>query len=110
LATGTLAATLPLPTSLLGTEVQIRHASTGNEESAQLLFVSPGQINFIVPGAIPEGSAEVKITNSQGVVRPAQLASRASRLDCSRPTQMGAEFLRATSPACILVEHKRSNR
>jgi uncharacterized protein (TIGR03437 family) len=68
LATGTAAATLPLPTSLAGTEVRLRDAATGTERSSQLLYVSPGQINFIIPDAVPEGRAEIRVINSQAVI------------------------------------------
>lgn len=57
LATGVeIAGTLPLPTTLLGTTVTIRD-SAGIERQAPLFFVSPGQINFLVPGATAIGQA-----------------------------------------------------
>ena len=48
LATATEIAGLPLPTMLANRRVFIRN-SDGQEAPAQLLFVSPQQINFIVP-------------------------------------------------------------
>lgn len=57
LATGVeIAGTLPLPAALLGTTVTIRD-SLGIERQAPLFFVSPGQINFLVPGATAIGQA-----------------------------------------------------
>jgi len=61
LATGTLAATAqPLPTSLLGTTVTV------NGIAAPLFFVSPGQVNFLVPPAATPGEAQVVITSTMG--------------------------------------------
>jgi uncharacterized protein (TIGR03437 family) len=68
LATSTASAIFPLPTSLAGSEVRIRDSATGAERLSQLLFVSPGQINFIVPDSVPEGQAEIKVVNSQGAM------------------------------------------
>jgi uncharacterized protein (TIGR03437 family) len=63
LATGTqIAEALPLPTTLLGTTVKIRD-SAGMERSAPLFFVSPGQINALIPTGTATGSAQVVITS-----------------------------------------------
>jgi uncharacterized protein (TIGR03437 family) len=57
LATGVgIAGTLPLPTTLLSTSVTIRD-SLGIERQAPLFFVSPGQINFLIPSATALGQA-----------------------------------------------------
>jgi uncharacterized protein (TIGR03437 family) len=59
LASGTAAAAaLPLPTSLLSTQVLI------NNIPAPLFFVSPNQINYLIPETVPAGSAEVIITST----------------------------------------------
>jgi uncharacterized protein (TIGR03437 family) len=74
LATGTQSAnTLPLPTSLLGTSVQVIGAN-GAARQASLFFVSPGQINFQIPPGTTTGQATVRVTAgdgnvSQGVVQ-----------------------------------------
>lgn len=60
LSTGTLSATsLPLPKSLGGTTVTV------NGVAADLLYVSPTQINYLFPGNISPGAAtvEVKVNN-----------------------------------------------
>lgn len=50
----------PLPTSLAGVEVQV--TQSGNfRASARLLYVSPRQINFVVPAGLQEGPATVSI-------------------------------------------------
>lgn len=56
LASTTVAAdSLPLPTELAGTQVLVRGLL------APLYFVSPGQINFLVPFEIPENEVSVKV-------------------------------------------------
>lgn len=70
LATGVAtAAQLPLPTSLAGTTVKIR-GSSGQEEFVGLLFVSPTQVNYLLPSAtrLGTGSAAVTITSGNGTV------------------------------------------
>lgn len=51
-----VAGSLPLPTTLLGTSVTVRD-SAGIDRQAPLFFVSPGQINFLVPAATAPGQA-----------------------------------------------------
>jgi uncharacterized protein (TIGR03437 family) len=70
LAIGTAAATdinpavpgIQLPTTLGGTTVRI------NGELAQLLYVSPSQINFIIPSNVQSGLATLQITAGDGEV------------------------------------------
>lgn len=57
LATGARAAdTQPLPTTLLSTTVTV------NGTPAPLFFVSPNQINYLIPANITDGPAEVEVT------------------------------------------------
>jgi uncharacterized protein (TIGR03437 family) len=51
-----------LPTQLMGTKVEI------NGRAARLLFVSPGQINFVVPPETELGTADVVVTSWESVV------------------------------------------
>jgi uncharacterized protein (TIGR03437 family) len=53
-----VASTVPLPTTLGGV------SATVNGVAAQLLFVAPGQINFVVPGATANGQATIVVTGS----------------------------------------------
>lgn len=53
-------------TSLGGTTVQVRD-SAGAIQSAQLLFVSPTQINYIMPDGLAYGAATITTINSNGV-------------------------------------------
>lgn len=60
-----VATTLPLPTQLAGTTVQITDGA-GNIRLAPLFFVSPTQINYQIPPNTEPGLATVTITNSLG--------------------------------------------
>jgi uncharacterized protein (TIGR03437 family) len=70
---------LPLPTSLGGVSVIVKD-SAGSEQAAPLLFVSPGQINYIVPSGAAPGAATVTVTN-QG----AAAAAGAVQIDSVAP-------------------------
>ncbi len=63
LASATEAASaIPLPTTLANTTLSIRD-SAGVERLAPLFFVSPGQINYLVPDATAPGRATVTVTS-----------------------------------------------
>src|SRR5262245_41634004 len=56
LATSTqIASSQPLPTTLAGTTVKV------NGALAQLFFVSPLQVNFVLPSGTPSGAASVVV-------------------------------------------------
>jgi uncharacterized protein (TIGR03437 family) len=64
LSTGVAAARdVPLPTDLLGTSVRVRD-SAGAERLAGLFFVSPSQINYLVPPDTALGTATITVNNS----------------------------------------------
>ncbi|MBL8207217.1 MAG: VCBS repeat-containing protein [Blastocatellia bacterium] len=66
LATTTQAAArLPLPTTLAGTTVRVRD-SAGVERLAPLFYVSPQQVNYLIPAGTANGTATVTITNGAG--------------------------------------------
>jgi uncharacterized protein (TIGR03437 family) len=68
LATATqTAVALPLPTTLAGTSVTVRD-STGHEQLAPLFYVSPTQINFLIPPNTARGLAEVTMTSGDGSI------------------------------------------
>jgi uncharacterized protein (TIGR03437 family) len=68
LATATLVASAtPLPTALAGTTVKVRDNS-GVERLAPLFFVSPTQINYLVPAFTATGAATITITSGNGSV------------------------------------------
>lgn len=67
LATATeTAESLPLPIRLGGAQVTVRD-SEGVERAAPLFFVSPGQINFLIPTGTAPGAAIVTISNERGL-------------------------------------------
>ena len=73
LATGQASATtLPLPDLLAGTIVNVRD-SAGATRRAQLFFVAPTQVNFLLPPDSAQGMATVTITTGDGVVSAGQL-------------------------------------
>ncbi|MDX2029924.1 MAG: choice-of-anchor V domain-containing protein [Blastocatellia bacterium] len=55
--------TTPLPTQLDGTEVEVRDV-TNTTRKAQLFFVAPTQINYVVPDGTANGAATVTIKRS----------------------------------------------
>ncbi len=72
-ASGTAtAASRPLPTELLGVQVRVRD-SNGAFHPAQLFFVSPGQINYLIPPAAAPGIAEVEVLQNGQPVSAGQL-------------------------------------
>lgn len=60
------ALTLPLPTVLGGTLVRIRD-SAGVEILAPLFFVSPTQVNYLLPSGLAEGTTTITVIGSDGV-------------------------------------------
>ncbi len=60
-----MAAVVPLPTLLAGTRVTITD-SAGTERVAPLFFVSPGQINYLVPAETRSGPARVTVNGGPG--------------------------------------------
>jgi uncharacterized protein (TIGR03437 family) len=56
------ASSLPLPSSLADVTVTVRDAA-GNSGSASMLYVSPGQINFVMPPGLATGVATFTLTN-----------------------------------------------
>src|SRR5207302_11143509 len=67
MATTSQAASLPLPTSLAGTTVKLKD-SAGSERLAQLIYVSPAQINYLVPTGTVAGAATITITSGDGSI------------------------------------------
>lgn len=62
------ATSVPLPTTLAGRSVLVKDKN-GVEKSAQLFFVSPNQINYIIPPGLAEGTAVVKVGDGARLVR-----------------------------------------
>jgi len=62
-----VAQTVPLPTELLGTRIEITD-SEGTTHLAQLFFVSPQQINYLIPAEVALGAAVVRVFSGTGGV------------------------------------------
>ncbi len=109
LATGTqTATTIPLPTSLAGTQIKVRDL-IGNERDASLFFVSPTQVNFQMPNAW-EGPATVTITSgngaiSGGIVKITTLAPGLFTADGSGKGLAAAFVLRVKADGSQVFEH-----
>ena len=66
LATATQSANIaPLPTTLAGTSVRIKD-SLNTERLAPLFYVSPGQLNYLIPAGTSPGAAMVTVSSSDG--------------------------------------------
>ncbi|MCI0339507.1 MAG: hypothetical protein L0226_18190 [Acidobacteria bacterium] len=63
----TAASTTTLPTTLAGTRVAVRD-SGGTERFAQLFYVSPTQVNYLMPSGVVNGTATITITSGDGLV------------------------------------------
>ncbi len=57
---------MPLPKNLGGTVVKIKD-STGVEKMASLFYVSPTQVNYLIPKDVAPGQATVTIISSDGL-------------------------------------------
>lgn len=55
----------PLPTTLAGTTLKVKD-SLGVERLAPLFFVSPDQINYLIPAGTAPGEASVTVTSGDG--------------------------------------------
>jgi uncharacterized protein (TIGR03437 family) len=56
------ATSLPLPTTLAGVSVTV------NDNAAPMLFVSPAQVNYVVPSNVDAGTAMVKVMYNGSVI------------------------------------------
>jgi uncharacterized protein (TIGR03437 family) len=61
----------PLPTTLSGTTVKVRDA-LGTERLAPLFFVSPTQVNYLIPLGTAYGQATILISNAKGATALSQ--------------------------------------
>ncbi len=62
-ANAVAATTLPLPTTLAGVTVKVRDIA-GVERNAPLFFVSPGQINYLIPAGTLNGAATLTVSSN----------------------------------------------
>ena len=85
-ATATAGASPPWPTRLGGFSLQVRD-SAGTTRLAPLLFVSPTQVNFQVPGGTALGEATLAIVSDRGT------------------SEAGSMQVEAVAPGLFLVSH-----
>ena len=97
-----VATSLPLPTSFQGTEVKVED-SRGVERFAQLFFVSPTQINFVVPTASAEGNARITVWNNG-----AQVSNETIQIAKVAPGLFTANASGADVLAGVLLRVKRN--
>jgi uncharacterized protein (TIGR03437 family) len=88
--TTTMANAIPLPTNLGGSTVRVRD-SAGVDRLAPLFFVSPTQINYLIPPQTATGEAVITITSGAGVpsINTAQIAAVAPGLFSANASGQG---------------------
>ncbi len=90
----------PLPNSLAGTTVVVRD-SANVDRVARLFFVSPGQINFLMPAGLANGAAMVIVTNGEG-----KLATGAVNIAGVAPSMFAANANGREVPAAVVLRIK----
>lgn len=91
LAAATETASLPLPYSLGGTSVRVRD-SAGEDRPTQLYFVSPGQVNYVIPADTAGGPATVTVYQGPATIASGSVtvASTAAGIFTANSTGRGA--------------------
>ena len=99
LATGTASAITgqPLPPTLAGSTVKVKD-STNTERTAPLFFVSPGQINYLIPAGTAPGDAVVTVTSSDG-----RLSTGRIRIETVAPGLFTANSNGQGVPAAVVL-------
>ncbi len=97
-------ASLPLPNSLAGRRVLVKDI-TGLEKAAKLLFVAPGQINYIVPEGLADGPAVISLIDEN---------NNLVRIDLAEIRKVSPGIFTANSdglgvPAAIITRVKPGN-
>lgn len=90
----------PLPINLAGTSVTVRD-STNKDVLAPLFFVSPEQINYLMPTGLAPGPATVLVTNATG-----KLASGTVTIEPLAPALFAANANGREAPAAVLLRVK----
>lgn len=95
-----IGSTSPLPLSLAGTSVTVRD-SANVERLARLFFVSPGQINFLMPEGLASGAATILVANSEG-----KLAAGTVNISAVAPALFSANSNGRDVPAAVVLRIK----
>lgn len=96
--------TVPLPITLAGTTVTIRD-SAGVQRAAPLFFVSPGQINYLVPAGLALGPATLTVTTSNNKRSVGTL-----NVQAVAPGLFAANANGAGVPAAVLFRQKANGQ
>ncbi|QQS48409.1 MAG: NF038122 family metalloprotease [Acidobacteriota bacterium] len=91
----------PLPKELAGTVVLVRD-SAGKEQAALIFFVSPKQVNYMVPPDMAEGKATVTIRSGDGTVSTGTM-----RISAVAPGLFSANGDGQGPPAGVAIRVKR---
>ncbi len=91
------ALSIPLPTTLAGTSVVVRD-SLGMERTAQLFYVSPLQVNYLIPAQTAAGEAIVTVTAGNGVISQGIV-----QVSVAAPAMFSATANGSGAPAADLV-------
>ncbi len=95
-----IGSSFPLPVSLAGTSVTVRD-SANIEKLARLFFVSPGQINFLMPEGLAAGNATILIANGEG-----KLAAGTVTIAAVAPALFSANSNGRDVPAAVVLRIK----
>lgn len=90
----------PLPVSLAGTSVTVRD-SANVEKFARLFFVSPGQVNFLMPDGLAAGSATILVANGEG-----KLSAGTVNIAAVAPALFSANSNGREVPAAVVLRVK----
>ncbi len=90
----------PLPVSLAGTSVTVRDSANA-EKIARLFFVSPTQINFLMPEGLATGTATVLVANGEG-----RLSTGTVTIASVAPALFAANANGKEVPAAVLLRIK----
>ncbi len=91
----------PLPTELNGTRVTVRDRA-GLERLAQLFFVAPAQVNYLLPAGLANGTATITVTANGNAV-----GSETATLFNTGPGLFTANANGQGPPAAVVLRVKR---
>ncbi len=94
----------PLPTEFASRKVLVKDAA-GVERAAQILFVSPGQINYVLPEGLANGAAQIRLVDQNNNLIRIGLAEVRQQ----SPGIFTANFDGSGVPAGLVVRVKPGN-
>lgn len=97
-----VASSSPLPNSMAGTTVTVRD-SANIERVARLFFVSPQQINFLMPEGLSNGPATVIVANDEG-----KLSAGTVNIAAVAPALFSANATGKDVPAAVVLRIRQN--